>query len=203
MTVAQASQQCGNGQIIACCNSASKDGDDVLGLNGLLGGNCDSLDVTGNTTSYLICLKLLLRALTNITSCWRICAQRPECLRQQHRCLLPGQRPDSKFHSSIYFNTQHTNRYLRVSSTSRHLAHQSTYKCRASKACEILWRLWRTRLPKRSRTSAATLVSRDSLFLSELSKYWLLHHASIEALEKLLGCLLDIFGRVRTAVHSF
>lgn len=52
-TVGQVQNQCGNGQTIACCNSdsSSKGGDNnvlgSLGLNQLLGGNCQTLAVPG------------------------------------------------------------------------------------------------------------------------------------------------------------
>ncbi|KAH0844974.1 Hydrophobin-like protein MPG1 [Fonsecaea pedrosoi] len=49
LTVDQASNQCGNGQVISCCNTSTSSGD-VGGLlsgslNGLLGGSCSPIPV--------------------------------------------------------------------------------------------------------------------------------------------------------------
>ncbi len=51
MTVEEASNQCGNGQVISCCNTSTSSGDNggILGgsLNGLLGGSCSPIPVNG------------------------------------------------------------------------------------------------------------------------------------------------------------
>ena len=53
LTVGDASQQCGNDQALSCCNTNSGDNTDQGGLigsllNGVLGGSCTQVPVTGN-----------------------------------------------------------------------------------------------------------------------------------------------------------
>ena len=48
-TLGQAAAQCGNGQVISCCNQGDKSSQGgLIGsvLDGVLGGSCDALDVT-------------------------------------------------------------------------------------------------------------------------------------------------------------
>ncbi len=50
MTVVEASQQCGNGQVISCCNTKKgMDNDEIsskwLAAESLLGGNCEQVNL--------------------------------------------------------------------------------------------------------------------------------------------------------------
>lgn len=64
MTVEQGNAQCAGDQTIACCNSANLDtGDDLLGLglNQLLGGNCQQLQDPGTLCSPFRILNIITR----------------------------------------------------------------------------------------------------------------------------------------------
>ena len=56
MTVEQASQQCGNDQVVSCCNTSTEDtAAGLLGvnaLNGLLGGSCTTIPVSGQSSRF-------------------------------------------------------------------------------------------------------------------------------------------------------